>query len=177
MKMTKDHSHVILFSMKKTIITSISLFALTSMLLSGCGESRLPVVDDYTVKKDTTSEGITIGSDFASFAEAYSEYPIQILSSDGSYQSYSLPSPEEASSISEDMTLMTSFFFIDGIAVPTSQLKEEIGITSSELNEYLRSSEYLNSHEVIFRYILFEFDDGKVSDIEADYLNYNTELY
>lgn len=149
-------------------------------VLGGCGNEFVPIEDDFSVNDKTTSAGISVGATFSEFAEVYSEFPIQRIdnSDGGNWVAYSIPNLKKTPDAgNDDMTLMVSYFFVDGVAVSTKTLLEETGTESENLVEYLSSPEYLNDHSVVFRYMIFDFSAGTITDIRADYLDYNNELY
>ena len=37
----------------------------------------------------------------------------------------------------------------------------------------MSSHEYLRSHDVIYRYLVFDWEDGVITDIASEELNYN----
>lgn len=71
---------------------------------------------------------------------------------------------------------MISAFYIDNEPKSVEELMAETGATADGLSDRLTSPEYLAEHSVMFRYIIFTIEDDIVTDVEGDYLDYNTEL-
>ncbi len=75
-----------------------------------------------------------------------------------------------------DGTYMVSAFYINDEPVSVDKLISSTGVAAEELADHLSSPEYLKDHKVLYRYTVFTITDGLISDIKADYLDYNTEL-
>ena len=171
--------------MKNIILKlGIPLIFVLSLVLTACGEEWVPSVSDFQVKDGVASSGITEGSTFSEFAESYRDFPLQIAeiseTDEGTVQvfnPYTLPKEDEMPEATQlNMTLMTSYFFVDNKPRSTESLMEETGMESLSLIEHLRSDEYLAEHKVVFRYIFFEFENGIVTSVSGDYFDYNNEL-
>ena len=179
--MTKDNCHAILFSMKNNILIKTIILIGLGLILTGCKEEEIPwepVTSEFTFDGQATAEGITVGSSFTDFASAYAKYPLQILDDNSSWKEYSLPDLEEnPDEASPSMTLMTSYFFVDGTATDTASLIEMTGVPAEELSAYISSKAFLDSHDVVFHYMIFEFQNGNITSIDSDYLNYDSELF
>lgn len=189
--MTILDSSDILFNMKKqNIFTNFSIqckhiskqlsVILISTILAftiiGCGDELVINEEDFILLSDSTNTGITVGSSFEDFANAYSKYPTQLLDSNGEWKPFEYPAQENYVSTKNDCSLMISTFCIDGVPTSTQVLMEQTGLDAVALNDYLASPEYLSSHKVVFRYIVFVFDDGIISALDDNYLDYNNEL-
>jgi len=167
---------------KKISISSrkISIILLSVMLiaiLNGCSEKITISESDFILSEDVTKAGITVGSSWNDFYTCYQAYPTQLLDDNGNWSSFSYPKEKEETTLYKStMSLMISYFFIDGVATDTADLMEATGKSADELNDYLASKEYLSSHKVIFRYIVFDFTDGVITSLDDNFLDYNTEL-
>lgn len=75
-----------------------------------------------------------------------------------------------------DGRYMVAAFYVDEEPISTDELCKTEGVEAVKLADHLASAEYLAEHKVLFRYIIFTITDDTVSDIEFDYLDYNTEL-
>ena len=66
-------------------------------------------------------------------------------------------------------------FFVDGLPVDPDIFCEENEIEKADLITYLRSTDYLGSHEVEYRYLIFTWENGTIADISSGYMNYNED--
>ncbi|MDY3729648.1 MAG: hypothetical protein SO005_04450, partial [Candidatus Choladocola sp.] len=73
----------------------------------------------------------------------------------------------------DSISTMIANFFINGKPVSEEELCEQNKIEPEQLHSLLSSSEYLRSHEVIYRYLRFKWEDGAIQKIESEELNYN----
>lgn len=163
----------ITYIMRKLIVLLTAL-GLTLGLMTGCGESTpLLSATDYELDQDTkvTSRDITIGDNAESFLTAYGDYKIFTSVEGGDYQVYATEEIPFDSSI----TLLLPTFFIDGLPADLDQFCEENEIGKSELTAVLNSDDFLNSHTVVYYYLLFSWENGVITDIRSEYMDYNED--
>lgn len=169
-------------SFSKKITAFILALSCAAILMSGCGKMNGKAVPELSAlsvdSTQTTGAGITVGSTFDEFMSAYGEYQIQKLSEEGEYTAFAAAEPEKDMPYeTADVSLMVSGFYVDEKPTSTEELKEMTGADISELSDALASSDFLKEHKVIFKYVLFTVQNNVITDIAADYLDYNEELY
>lgn len=159
--------------MKKKIITSITAMLL-AFSLTACGqETPLLTALDYELDLDnnTTYKGITIGDTKEAFLEAYGEYDIETCVNGGPYQSLSV----EEIPFEESIQTILPTFFIDGTPVSIERICEENEIERVDLLTFLSSDEYLKGHTVLYYYLVFTWENGAITDIHSEYMDYNKD--
>ena len=149
------------------------LFAFCVLFLTGCEKksASLPPESLFLMKNGETNDGLKIGDTPSQFRKAYSDYTVQIAYDEPNavLRTVSMDNiPFE-----EDVFTIISGFFINGEAVSEAGICKENQIEQSELHDLLSSADYLRSHEVIYRYLVFEWQDGRIEDIDSNELNYN----
>ena len=143
-------------------------------LLTGCGkDTPLLTADDYTLETDTdrTSLGVAPGDTAETFLAAYGEYKVFTSIEGGDYQ---MLTSDEIPFDSAIITLLPTFF-VDGLPMDPDVFCEENEIDKADLITYLRSADYLGSHAVEYRYLTFAWENGVITDIRSDYMNYNED--
>ncbi|MDD6810325.1 MAG: hypothetical protein PUD93_00410 [Lachnospiraceae bacterium] len=159
--------------MKKSFATSITALLL-ALSLTACGE-EVPAMTalDYelNLESNTTYKGITIGDTKDAFLEAYGDCDIETCVNGGPYQSL----PTEEIPFEESIQTILPTFFIDGNPVSIEQICKENDIERTELLSFLSSEEYLNGHTVIYYYLVFTWENGAISDIRSEYMDYNKD--
>ncbi len=160
--------------MKKTII-SLLILCLASCILCACGEETpLLTLEDYKLDAEngSTSRGIKIGDDAGAFRAAYQDYMIfSAVEEDTSYQF--LPMDEIPFDTIHSIILPT--FFIDGQPLDMELFCEENEIEPSDLLTFLTDDSYLASHKVVYRYLTFIWEDGVITDIRSESMDYNQD--
>ena len=157
-----------------TVITVLTL-TLMSGLLAGCGnKTPLPAAEDFVLNEDTgaTSRGILPGDTPETFLSAYEEYKLFTSTDNG--ETYQVLSAKEMP-FDKDMTVLLPSFFIDGAPMDPDAFCKENDIEKSDLMNLLKSKEYLTSHRVEYRYLLFTWQNGVIEDIVSSYMDYNAE--
>ena len=143
-------------------------------LLTGCGkDTPLLTADDYTLETETdrTSLGVAPGDTAETFLAAYGEYKVFISVEGGDFQ---MLTSDEIPFDSATITLLPTFF-VDGLPMDPDDFCEENEIEKADLITYLRSADYLSSHAVEYRYLTFAWENGVITDIRSDYMNYNED--
>ena len=156
------------------------------MICQGCSGRSVPESHSLTVDSTgVTGAGIKVGSSYTDWIDAYGDYEIQLY--DGENFIPYTPDPvddkkaadaasDTATDTDHDGRYMVAAFYVDEEPVSTDELCRTEGIDAAKLADHLASAEYLADHKVLFRYIIFTITDDAVSDIEFDYLDYNSEL-
>ena len=147
---------------------------LCTILLTAC-EEEIPLLTeaDYELNQETgtTSRGIGIGSTPEDFLEAYGSYDIETSKEYGPYESI------RAKDIpfTESIRTILPTFFIDGLPATIEQICTDNGIARSELLSLLSSEEYLQNHRVVYHYMIFTWEDGFITDIHSELMDYNED--
>ena len=172
-------------NMKTNTLTKLHTTALAVMMLclivcQGCSNKTVPESHALTVDSSgTTGSGIHTGSSYDEWIEAYGSCEIQKYEGEDlvPYTPVTEQSDDpEAEAPDHDGRYMVSAFYVDEVPTSVDELCRSEGVEAAALADYLASPEYLASHNVVFRYVIFTITDDIVSDIEFEYLDYNNEL-
>ncbi|MCM1038018.1 MAG: hypothetical protein NC434_01760 [Ruminococcus sp.] len=153
---------------------SFIILLLSALMMTGCGKETLLLTEaDYALnlQSNTTSKGIGIGDTPEAFLEAYSGYNIETTKNGGSYQAL----PDDEIPFEEPIKTILPTFFINGVPATIEQICEENGIQRLELLPLLSSEEYLQDHTVTYHYIVFSWENGVITDIRSEYMDYNED--
>lgn len=152
---------------------SLYILLLAALLLSGCEKktAKFAPADLFYFKDMTTSAGIQIGDNAKAFKEAYSDYTIQVAFRNQPSEYRVMPINKIP--FDENISTIIANFFIDEEPVSEDWLCKENGVNISGLYDLLSSHEYLRNHQVVYRYLYFSWEDGKIARIRSDELNYN----
>lgn len=159
---------------KKKMVVILTVLTLGLSILTGCGKSTpLLTADDYTLEPgtDKTSLEIAPGDTAETFLAAYGEYKIFTSIEGSDYQVLA----EEDIPFDSGATILLPAFFVDGLPVDPDAFCKENEIEKADLITYLRSADYLGSHEVEYRYLIFTWENGTIADISSGYMNYNED--
>lgn len=159
--------------MKNLLALFISL-TLSALLLSGCGAKTLPLnAPDYKLDPETgkTSRGIAVGDTAEAFLTAYGDYRIFTSVEDGEYQALE----EDEIPFDSSITTLLPTFFIDGQPIDTDRFCKENEIAKTDLLAFLSSEAYLQSHTVVYYYLAFTWENGAITDIQSEYMDYNED--
>lgn len=159
---------------KKKALILLTALSLSLGLFTGCGESTpLLTAEDYALdtENNMTNRGVTLGDTSDTFLEIYGEYKI-FTSVDGS--DYQMLAHEEIPFDSAVTTLLPTFF-IDGQPIDPDTFCEENELEKSNLLGLLSSEDYLSSHRVEYYYLIFTWENGAITDIRSEYMNYNED--
>ena len=159
--------------MKKLIVPLASLI-LTLGLMAGCGKTTpLLAATDYELDPESkvTSREVSIGDNAETFLAAYGDYKIFTSVNGGAYQVF------EAEEIPFDsaVTLLLPTFFIDETPTDLDLFCKENEIEKENLTETLNSDAFLQAHSVIYSYLLFTWENGVITDIRSEYMDYNED--
>ena len=155
--------------MKKLLY--LALFPL--LLLSGCEKKPAETAPAslFVMEGDATAAGVRPGDGPEEFQKAYSGYTLQVAWNDVD-SNYIVMSPEDIPS-QEDISTLIATLFIDGNPATERQVCEEHSVSSNDLHTLLSSAKFLRAHEVIYRYLDFDWKDGQIAHIASEELNYN----
>ncbi len=158
--------------MKKIAACFILTFSLT--LLNACGKEKpLLTATDYDLDAETaqTIRGVKIGDGSDAFLAAYRDYDILSSMDGGSFQFLS------AEEIPFDTSLITILpsFFVDGTAVEIDTFCEDNEIEKDALLSFLTDEAYLEHHAVVYQYLVFEWENGAITDIRSESMDYNKD--
>lgn len=159
---------------QKTSLILVFL-GLTSYLLCACGkETPLLTVEDYKLDAESgsTSRGVRIGDDAGAFQAAYQDYMIFSATADTTQYQFL---PVDEIPYDTALTLIIPTFFIDGLPIDTAQFCEENEIEQTDLISYLTAESYLANHKVVYRYLVFTWENGVITDIRTESMDYNQD--
>lgn len=155
-------------------LSMFSVLLLVILLLTACGkETPLLEAADYELNQNanTTRRGIGIGDTPEAFLEAYGEYDIETSIEYGPYEALA---PKDIPFTDSIRTILPTFF-IDGVPATIEQICTENEIEPTELLSLLSSEEYLQNHTVIYYYMIFTWEDGIITDIHSEFMDYNED--
>lgn len=155
--------------MKKRFFAAVILF----LLLTGCEKRPAEIAPEklFEVTGGVTADGIQAGDGREKFISAYSGYTIQVAY-DNLESSYLIMDIDKIP-YQEDISTIIANFFIDGHPISERDLCRENRVEPTQLYALLSSSSYLHEHDVLYRYLRFEWSGGEIVDIEPGELNYN----
>lgn len=158
----------------KKAVSTLTAIVLTLALLTGCGESTpLLTTADYELNAQTgaTSRGIAPGDTSEDFLAAYGENKF-FTSIDG--DAYQFLSADKIP-FDSDIAILLPTFFVDGTPIDPDAFCEENNIEKTDLIAFLNSEDYLASHTVEYRYLVFTWENGTITDIQSAYMDYNED--
>ncbi len=159
--------------MKKQVKIPIMALLLTAML-TACGkETLLLQAYDYELNMETnkTSKGIGIGDTPEAFLDAYGDYVIETSIEQGPYQ----PLATEDIPFTDSIRTILPTFFIDDTPVTVADICEENEIERVDLLALLSSDAYLEAHTVVYHYMVFSWENGAITDIRSEFMDYNED--
>lgn len=156
--------------MKKKLLY---ILFISLLLLSGCEKksTKIAPASLFVLDGNVTSEGIRPGDGPDVFKKAYRSYTLQVAWTDVD-SNYMVMSPDEIPYDENISTIITSLF-INGKPVTEAQVCSDNDIEGDALYTLLSSPDYLRKHEVIYRYLDFDWKGGYIADISSEELNYN----
>lgn len=158
----------------KKILALLATLGLTLGLLTGCGEDDpLLSAADYELDPatNTTSKEVSVGDNAETFLAAYGDYKIFTSVEGGEYQALDT----EDIPFDSDITLLLPTFFIDGAPTDLDRFCEENEIEKADLTTTLNSEAFLQSHTVIYSYLAFTWENGAITAIRSEYMDYNED--
>ena len=160
--------------MAKKIITLLGLTLILSLSVCACGEEKSFLsATDYELDAETaqTIRGVKIGDDSETFLNAYRDYDILSSINGGDYRFL----PVEEIPFTSELTTILPSFFVDGSAVDLDSFCEENGIEKGALLSFLTDESYLEMHTVLYQYLVFTWENGKITDIRSESMDYNRD--
>lgn len=161
--------------MYKKIAGFFALSLLTAILICGCGEEKQIFLSatDYDLDAETsqTIRGVKIGDGPEVFLSAYRDYDILTSIGDGDY----LTLPVEDIPFDVTITTILPSFFVDGTALEIDSFCEANNIEKDNLLAFLTNENYLSAHTVVYRYLVFTWEDGAITDIRSEAMDYNRD--
>ena len=162
--------------MKKinTILSAVLLSMAALTALTACGkETPLLRAADYELNHEdnTTSKGIGIGDTPEAYLTAYGDYVMETSIANGPYQALQT----DEIPFTESIRTILPTFFIDESAVTIEQICEENEIERTELLALLSSDEYLQNHTVMYHYMIFTWENGIITDIHSEFMDFNED--
>ena len=157
--------------MKKYILYLMAIIVIISTI--GCGSTKLELTsEDYNLSDNTTSKGITIGSSSDDFMNAYNGYIVDVwYADDNSNTAKEIKVNEVDYTKQSHIGLHT--FFIDDKAINVNSFKKKNNIDSDLNSWFENNTEYLQKHSVVYKCLVFTFDDGIVNNIKYSEKNFN----
>lgn len=160
--------------MTKKIISILSLTLILSLSVCACGEEKSFLsATDYELDAETaqTIRGVKIGDDSETFLAAYRDYDILSSIDGGDYRFL----PVEEIPFTSSLTTILPSFFVDGSAIDLDSFCEENGIEKGALLSFLTDESYLEIHTVLYQYLVFTWENGKITDIRSESMDYNRD--
>ena len=160
--------------MAKKLISILGLTLILSLSVCACGEEKSFLsATDYELDAETaqTIRGVKIGDDSEAFLAAYRDYDILSSINGGDYRFL----PVEEIPFTSSLTTILPSFFVDGSAIDLNSFCEENGIEKESLLSFLTDESYLEMHTVLYQYLVFTWENGKITDIRSESMDYNRD--
>ncbi|MDE6212279.1 MAG: hypothetical protein K2M70_02205 [Lachnospiraceae bacterium] len=160
--------------MAKKIISILGLSLILSLSVCACGEEKSFLsATDYELDAETaqTIRGVNIGDDSETFLAAYRDYDILSSINGGDYRFL----PVEEIPFTSELTTILPSFFVDGSAIDLDSFCEDNGIEKEALLSFLTDESYLEMHTVLYQYLVFTWENGKITDIRSESMDYNRD--
>ena len=157
--------------MKKYLLCLITVVVIISII--GCSSAKLELTsEDYNLSDNTTSKGITIGSSSDDFMNAYNGSIVDVwYADDNSNTAKEIKVNEVDYTKQSHIGLHT--FFIDDKAIDVDSFKKKNNIDSDLNSWFENNTEYLQKHSVVYKCLVFTFDNGIVNNIKYSEKNFN----
>ncbi|MDE7232055.1 MAG: hypothetical protein K2N37_03135 [Lachnospiraceae bacterium] len=160
--------------MAKKYISILGLTLILSLSVCACGEEKSFLsATDYELDAETaqTIRGVKIGDDSETFLAAYRDYDILSSINGGDYRFL----PVEEIPFTSSLTTILPSFFVDGSAIDLDSFCEENSIEKEALLSFLTDESYLEMHTVLYQYLVFTWENGKITDIRSESMDYNRD--
>ena len=157
--------------MKKYLLYLMAIVVIISTI--GCGSTKLELTnEDYNLSNNTTSKGIAIGSSSDDFVNAYHGSIVDVwYADDNSNTAKEIRVNEVDYTKQSHIGLHT--FFIDDKAIDVNSFKKKNNIDSDLNSWFENNTEYLQKHSVVYKCLVFTFDNGTVNNIKYSEKNFN----
>lgn len=149
------------------------ILLLSALLLSGCTKKadKVAQADVFLLRGGVTEAGIKAGDGPEDFIKAYKGYTIQVAYNEMA-SSYLVMDIDDIP-YDEPISSIIANFFVDDEPVSIETLCEENDVDQAGLYDLLSSPDYLRSHDVVYCYLRFQWENGVISKISSEELNYN----
>lgn len=155
--------------MLRKIASIITIMVILS--LTGCSNSNKALtLKDFELSDNTTSKNISIGSSSEDFVKAYNGNYANVM--------YGNNNKSEKADINKiDYTHFCYVYlptiFIDNKPVNIDDFIKKNNISIGLDSWFVENSEYLEKHSVIYKCLVFTFEDGNIIYIQSSEKNYN----
>lgn len=157
--------------MKKIIIVLLCM-----CFLCGCSQGSMSLENSDFVLSDTniTTKNIMVGNTSEEFKGAYSDFvkTIGVMYSDDNTIK---ESTIDKIDYNKSCRVYISVICIDDNCMSTNVFIKQNKIKNGIDNWFSENTDYLDKHAVIYKSLIFTFEDGKVYNIESYEKNYNDE--
>lgn len=159
--------------MKKILLISI-IFSLFLFFFTGCSSSDQGLTnDDYILSNENiTSKGITIGSSSGDFIKAYDGCIVNVLYAD---ENNNVAKTINIKNIdyAKQSHVALPMLFIDDKPINVKDFNE-IYKVNNDINSWLdNNNSFLQEHTLIYKCLIFTFEDGNITNIQLSEKNYN----
>lgn len=143
------------------------------LLLSGCEKkiSETAPAELFVMNGEETAAGVRPGDGPDEFKAAYSGYTLEVAWNDTD-SGYIVMSADDIP-YNEEISTIIANLFINGMPTSLRALCQTHDISSDEVHALISSPDYLRAHDVVYRYLDFDWENGKIADITSGELNYN----
>lgn len=157
--------------MKKYLLCLIAIVVLISTI--GCGSANLELSnEDYELSNNTTSKGITIGSNSDDFINAYDGFEVSVIYADSGSNTGTFMDIDKVDYSKQGIAAIQNFF-VDDKAYTVDEIKNKYDI-GKDMNAWLQDSpDFLEKHTLMYKCLTFYFDNGTIIDIQYSEKNYN----
>ena len=157
--------------MKKIIIVLLCI-----CFLCGCSQKNMSLEDSDFVLSDTniTTKDVMVGSTSEEFKIAYSNFVKTIgviYSDDNSIKESTIDKID----YDKSCRVYLSAICIDDNCMSTNDFIKQNKIKNGIDNWFSENTDYLDNHTVIYKCLVFTFENGNVYNIESYEKNYNNE--
>ena len=157
--------------MKRLVLIFAMVFC-----LCGCSSKQTTFTNNDFALSETniTSKGIMCGSTSEEFKTAYSDFvkTIGVMYSDDSSIK---ESTIDKIDYDKSCRVYLSAICIDDDCISTNDFIKQNKIKNGIDNWFSENTEYLDSHTVIYKCLIFTFENGNVYNIKSYEKNYNDE--
>lgn len=159
--------------MKKILLINI-IFSLFLFCFTGCSGSDPELTnDDYILSNENiTSKGITIGSSSSDFIKAYDGCIVNVLYA-GENNNVAKTINIKNIDYTKQSHIALPMFFIDDKPINVKDFNEKYKV-NNDINSWLDdNNSFLQEHTLIYKCLIFTFEDGNITNIQLSEKNYN----
>ncbi len=149
-------------------------------VLCACGmdiDNSLLTSADYEIDQTSgkSTKEIGVGDGYEAFVDAYKDYDLAIASveaqKDYTYQSLA---PSDIP-FDQDIRIIVPTFFINDEAQSVTDICEANSIDKDSLLSLLTSSDFLANNKVVYKYLVFDFSGGVITNMTSEELDFNAD--